>query len=183
MPSLPRIVSRVSVAAARATVCLALVSSGINAAEAKPRVERITERRLMRLETMERRIEAAAQLPPRPAEVRRALRSGVPVSGTGPNSGPAATAARPVPRTTPPRAVAPQPRPPVAAARPRTVAPPPQARPVPSPAVEPPQPVSPAAAVDDGTRSVLVGGEPTLAAPAAAAETIEPIELLPPPAK
>lgn len=180
MPSLPRLVSRVSVAAARAIVCLAFVSAGIDAAEAKPRVERITERRLMRLETMERRIEAAAELPPRPADVRRALRSGVPFSGMGPNQGPATTAARPVPRTTPPRAVAPQPRPPVAAARPRTVAPP-QARPVPSPAVEPPQPVSPAAAVDDGTRSVLVGGEPTLAAPAAAAETIEPIELLPPP--
>ena len=52
---------------------------------------------------------------------------------------------------------------------------------VPSPAVEPAQAVSPVTAIDDGTRSVLVGGEPTLAAPAAGEQPIEPIELLPPP--
>ena len=175
-------VCHMMVGAARVALCFAAVAAGVDVAEAKPRVERITDRRLMRLESMERRMEAAAQLPPRPADVRRAIRSGVPVSGLGPNPGAAATAAaRPTPRPAAPGAVAPQPRPPVAAARPRVVAPPQQARPVPSPAVEPAQAVSPVTAIDDGTRSVLVGGEPTLAAPAAGEQPIEPIELLPPP--
>jgi hypothetical protein len=41
--------------------------------------------------------------------------------------------------------------------------------------------VAPAAAVDDGTQSVLVGGAPTLAPPAASEKPLEPLELLPPP--
>jgi hypothetical protein len=59
------------------------------------------------------------------------------------------------------------------------VNPPQQAKPVPALAAAAAQSVTPVTAVDDGTKSVLVQGEPKLAAPAD--EKIEPIELLPPP--
>jgi hypothetical protein len=164
------LMSRVFAAASRVALCVAAAAAGINVAEAKPRAERIAERRIIRLEAMERRMEAAAQMPPRPADVRRAIRSGAPVAGVGPNAAPAVVA-RPVPQ--PPAAVA--------ATQPRAVTPPQQAKPVPAPATAAAQAVTPATAVDDGTKSVLVQGEPKLAAPTPAAEKIEPIELLPPP--
>lgn len=163
--------------------CVGLTSSE---AIAKPRVERVVERRIVRLETMERRMEAAAQMPPRPADVRRALRAGVPVQGFAP--APAGVVARPTPRVAPlatPRATPPAaretaPQRAVVQASPRPVPQPSSAKPVPSPAAEPPAAVSPVTAIDDGTRSVLVGGDQ----PAAPTEAIEPIELLPsPPAK
>jgi hypothetical protein len=146
----------------RAALCIAAAAACVTVAEAKPRAERITERRIMRLEAMERRMEAAAQLPPRPADVRRAIRSGAPGTAAGPNAMPPAVAAA-------------QPR---AATQPRAVTPPQQSKPVPAPAAEPAQAVTPATAVDDGMRSVLIRGEPT-----PAAGPIEPIELLPQPPK
>jgi hypothetical protein len=164
------LMSRVFAAASRVALCVAAAAAGINVAEAKPRAERIAERRIIRLEAMERRMEAAAQMPPRPADVRRAIRSGAPLPGVGPNAAPAVVA-RPVPQ--PPAAVA--------ATQPRAVTPPQQAKPVPAPATAAAQAVTPATAVDDGTKSVLVQGEPKLAAPTPADEKIEPIELLPPP--
>ena len=174
------LMSRVFAAASRVALCVAAAAAGINVAEAKPRAERIAERRIIRLEAMERRMEAAAQMPPRPADVRRAIRSGAPVAGVGPNAAPPVVA-RPAPQPASPIAAAPRPPAAVAAAQPRTVAPPQQAKPVPAPATAAAQAVTPATAVDDGTKSVLVQGEPKLAAPTPAAEKIEPIELLPPP--
>ena len=161
--------SRVFALAQRVALCAAAVVAAAGVAEARPRVERITERRIMRLEAMERRMEAQSQLPPRPADVRRAIRSGAAAPGAGPNAAAPAAAAG---QTT---AAAP-----AATARPRIAPQPQQAKPVPAPAAEPAAPVSPAAAVDDGLQSVLVRGEPT-PAPAAPQEPIEPIELLPNP--
>lgn len=184
MPSLdlPQIIAR----ATGAGVCVACLSTAVGEAVAKPRVERVVERRIMRLETMERRMEAAAQMPPRPADVRRALRAGVPVQGFVPAPAAANAMARPAPRIPAPLSRGavpggPQPQPAAAVVQtsPRMVPQPSAAKPVPSP-VEPPAAVSAATAVDDGTRSVLVGGEQ----PPAPTEAIEPIELLPlPPAK
>jgi hypothetical protein len=159
---------------------VAAVSCCIDVAEAKPRAERIAERRIMRLEAMERRMEAAAQMPPRPVDVRRAIRSGAPVPGFGPNAAPPVVA-RPVPQPASPIVAAPQPPAAVAAAQPGPIAPPQQAKPVPASVAEAAQSVTPVTAVDDGTKSVLVQGEPKLAAPTPADEKIEPIELLPPP--
>jgi hypothetical protein len=161
-------------------LCVAAASCCLDVAEAKPRAERIAERRIIRLEAMERRMEAAAQMPPRPVDVRRAIRSGAPLPGIGPNAMPPAVA-RPAPQAAAPIVATPQPPAAVAAAKPRTVSPPQQAKPVPAAAAEPAQAVTPATAVDDGTKSVLVQGEPTLAAPPPADEKIEPIELLPTP--
>lgn len=164
-------------------VCGVMCGLVASEAVAKPRPERVVERRIMRLETMERRMEAAAQMPPRPADVRRALRAGVPVQGFTPAPAPRNAFARPAPPTAAPLARAPrpsapepQPGPSVVRSGPRVVPQPSQVKPVPIPA-EPSAEVSPVTAVDDGTRSVLVGGEP----PAAPTEAIEPIELLPPP--
>lgn len=171
---------RVFVSLSRASLGLAAVVACIDVAEAKPRAERIAERRIMRLEAMERRMEAAAQMPPRPVDVRRAIRAGAPLPGVGPNAMPLG-GARPAPKAAAPIVAAPQPSAAVAAAQPRAVAAPEQAKPVPAAAAEPAQAVTPATAVDDGTKSVLVQGEPKLAAPTPADEKIEPIELLPTP--
>ena len=162
----------------RVVLCMAAVAACVDVAEAKPRAERIAERRIIRLEAMERRMEAAAQMPPRPVDVRRAIRSGAPVPGFGPNAMPPAVA-RPAPQAGAPVAAAPQPSAAVAAAQPRAIARPQQAKPVPAPAQQP-QAVTPVTAVDDGTKSVLVQGEPKPAAPTPADEKIAPIELLPP---
>ncbi len=169
--------SRVFAGAARLVLCVAAGAVCVDVAEAKPRAERIAERRIIRLEAMEQRMKAAAQMPPRPVDVRRAIRSGAPVPGFGPNAAPP-VAARPVPQPASPIAATPQQPAAVAAAQPRTVAPPQQAKPVAAPAA---QSVTPVTAVDDGTKSVLVQGEPKLAAPTPADEKIEPIELLPTP--
>jgi hypothetical protein len=180
MPSRSTVKSRVFAGAARLVLGVAAGAACIDVAEAKPRAERIAERRIIRLEAMEQRMKAAAQMPPRPVDVRRAIRSGAPVPGFGPNAAPP-VAARPVPQPASPIVAAPQPPAAVAASQPRTVAPPQQAKPVPAPAAEAAQSVTPVTAVDDGTKSVLVQGEPKLAAPTPADEKIEPIELLPPP--
>ncbi len=172
--------SRLFAAASRVALCVAAAAAGIDVAEAKPRAERIAERRIIRLEAMERRMEAAAQMPPRPVDVRRAIRSGAPLPGVGPNAAPAAVA-RPVPKAAAPIVAAPQPSAAVATAQPRAVTPPQQAKPVPAPVAAAPQSVTPATAVDDGMKSVLVQGELKPAAPTPADEKIEPIELLPPP--
>jgi hypothetical protein len=180
MPSRSTVKSRVFAGAARLVLGVAAGAACIDVAEAKPRAERIAERRIIRLEAMEQRMKAAAQMPPRPVDVRRAIRSGAPVPGFGPNAAPPVVA-RPAPQPASPIAAAPRPPAAVAAAQPRTVAPPQQAKPVPAPAAEAAQSVTPVTAVDDGTKSVLVQGEPKLAAPTPADEKIEPIELLPPP--
>jgi hypothetical protein len=180
MPSRTTVKSRVCAGALQTALVVAAVSCCIDVAEARPRVERIAERRIIRLEAMERRMEAAAQMPPRPADVRRAIRTGAPLPGVGPNAMPLGVA-RPAPQAAAPIVATPQQHGAVAAAKPRPVSPPQQARPVPAAAAEPVQPVTPATAVDDGTQSVLVQGEPTLAAPTPADEKIEPIELLPTP--
>ncbi|MFN5756695.1 MAG: hypothetical protein ACK54F_02010 [Planctomycetia bacterium] len=172
MPSRTTVKSRVCAGALQTALLCAAVSCCIDVAEAKPRVERIAERRIMRLEAMERRMEAAAQMPPRPADVRRAIRAGAPLPGVGPNAMPLG-AARPAPQAAAPIVAAPKPPAAVAASE--------QAKPVPAIAKEQPQTVTPATAVDDGTQSVLVQGEPKLAAPTPADEKIEPIELLPTP--
>jgi hypothetical protein len=187
--------------------CVAAAASEATAAR-PPRVERIATRRLERIEVLERRAEAAAEMPPRPADVRRLLRRGVPLSEIMPQppasrSGSAAAAAatrRPAtaatrgatppqppvasaprgPATTPPRALAPAPAPTTAAA-------PPAAEP---PLRFPEQPavaqesmtaspnamtgVTPATAIDDGTRSVLVREQPTPAPPAELLPTPQP---------
>lgn len=180
MPSRSTVKSRVFAVAARLLLCVVAGAACIDVAEAKPRAERIAERRIIRLEAMEQRMKAVAEMPPRPVDVRRAIRSGAPVPGFGPNAVPPVVA-RPVPQPASPIVAAPQPPAAVATAQPRTVAPPEQAKPVPAPAKEPPQSVTPVTAVDDGTKSVLVQGEPKLAAPTPADEKIEPIELLPTP--
>ena len=159
-----------------------------------PRAERIVTRRLERIEVLERKAEAAAEMPPRPVDVRRLLRRGVPLSEIMPQGGSrsAAAAASAAAR----RPVAPATRAPVAAAaRPPAATPPQSFTPAPDttaarpPAVEPPlrfpeQPaggsagsasaVAPATAIDDGTRSVLVREEPTPAAPAELLPTPQP---------
>jgi hypothetical protein len=76
--------------------CVAAAASEATAAR-PPRAERIATRRLERIDVLERRAEAAAEMPPRPADVRRLLRRGVPLSEIMPPVGrgrPAATAAR-----------------------------------------------------------------------------------------
>lgn len=178
----PRSIVNLQVFARLSQVALgvATVVACFDVAEAKPRAERIAERRIVRLEAMERRMEAAAQMPPRPVDVRRAIRSGGPLPGVGPNAMPLG-GARPAPKAAAPIVAAPQPSAAVAAAQPRAVAAPEQAKPVTALAKEQPQTVTPATAVDDGTKSVLVHGEPKLAAPTPAVEKIEPIELLPTP--
>jgi hypothetical protein len=180
--------------------CVAAAASEATAAR-PPRAERIATRRLERIEVLERRAEAAAEMPPRPADVRRLLRRGVPLSEIMPQppasrSGSAAAAAR-RPSTaatrgaTPPQPVASAPRGP-ATTPPRAFAPATAATPA---ATEPPlrfpdQPavaqestpaaanattgVTPATAIDDGTRSVLVREEPTPAPPAELLPTPQP---------
>jgi hypothetical protein len=180
MPSRTTVKFRVCAGALQTALVVAAVSYCVDVAEAKPRVERIAERRIVRLEAMERRMEAAAQMPPRPVDVRRAIRAGAPLPGVGPNAMPSVVT-RPGSQAAAPLVAAPQPPAAVAAAQPRAVATPKQAKPVPAAAAEPAQAVTPATAVDDGTQSVLVQGEPKLAAPPPADEKIEPIELLPPP--
>ena len=178
--------------------CVAATASEATAAPPS-RAERLVVRRLERIEVLERRAEAAAEMPPRPADVRRMLRRGVPLSeimtkaGSGAPAAASAAAAR-RPATPRARAAAPQaPAPAETAARaqppkpPRAFAPAPAATAATPPAEEPtlrfpeqpatmrePAPpaagsspaVSPATAVDDGTRSVLVREEPTPAPPA-----------------
>ena len=181
MPSRWTVKSRVFAGTARLVLGVAAGAACIDVAEAKPRVERIAERRIIRLEAMEQRMKAAAQMPPRPVDVRRAIRSGTPVPGFGPNPAPPVVA-RPAPQPASPIVAAPQPPAAVAATQPRAVNPPQQARPVPAPAAATAQAVTPVTAVDDGTKSVLVQGEPKIAAPTPADEKIAPIEFLPPPA-
>jgi hypothetical protein len=194
MKSRSNMQARVFVGTLRVALCVAAGVVGIDVVEAKPRAERITERRIIRLEAMERRMEAAAQMPPRPMDVRRAIRSGAALPAMAPNPGlPAATAAAPAARGVPgpsTRAATPPPVP--ARPAPATIArPTPQSAPQPAlrfpdePAVvqqaeraataagATPSPVTPATAIDDGTSSVLVGGAPT---PGPA-----PAELLPTP--
>ena len=175
--------------------CTVAATSVVNAAQPS-RTERIAIRRLERIEVLERRAEAAAEMPPRPADVRRMLRRGMPLSEILPptgRGGPAAaaasrnaiaaktaadaknaTAARPgAPAargaaSTPPAAAA-------SAAQAQPASPPRPFTPAPATTVaEPPLrfPEQPATAIDDGTRSVLVREEPTPAAP---------VELLPTP--
>ncbi|MFM7034276.1 MAG: hypothetical protein ACKOYJ_03640 [Planctomycetia bacterium] len=161
--------------APRSSCWLALAASALAAwsqeSVANPRTERLIDRRLDRIEAIERRAEAEARMPPRPADVRRAIRRGEPLPGAE------AKAARPAP--TPRGTPNAQPRPATARTAPapaRTAPAPSLARPTPaplqpSPAVpieEPPAPVSQATAIDDGTRSVLIR-EPK---PAAAAELL-----------
>jgi hypothetical protein len=186
--------------------CVAAAASEATAAR-PPRAERIATRRLERIEVLERKAEAAAEMPPRPVDVRRLLRRGVPLSEIMPQppaarsgSAAAAAAAARRPATAATRgATPPQPRQPVASAPrgpattpPRALAPAPAATP---PAAEPPlrfpeQPavaqesmpaspnattsVTPATAIDDGTRSVLVREEPTPAPPAELLPTPQP---------
>jgi hypothetical protein len=186
--------------------CVAAAASEATAAR-PPRAERIATRRLERIEVLERRAEAAAEMPPRPADVRRLLRRGVPLSEIMPQppaarsgSAPAAAAARrpataatrgatppqPVasaprgPATTPPRALAPAPAPTTAAAPP--AAEPPLRFPEQPAVAQESMPaaanattgVTPATAIDDGTRSVLVREEPTPAPPAELLPTPQP---------
>ena len=167
--------------------CVAAASEAT--AARPPRAERIAIRRIERIEVLERRAEAAAEMPPRPADVRRLLRQGVPLSeimpkpptARGGSAAPTAAAQRPATAATR-GATPPLPRQPMASA----------ARP---PAAEPPlrfpeQPavaqesmpaaagsatgVTPAMALDYGTRSVLVREEPTPAPPAELLPTPQP---------
>ncbi|MFM8634370.1 MAG: hypothetical protein ACKOEX_06105 [Planctomycetia bacterium] len=163
--SCPVIVRRITVIAGRLALAAACLAAWSQESNANPRTERLIDRRLDRIEAIERRAEAEARMPPRPADVRRAIRRGEPLPDAE------AKAARPAPAprgtaNTPPRpATARTARPAPALARP-TPAPV-----TPSPAVpmeEPPAPVSQATAIDDGTRSVLIR-EPK---PAAAAELL-----------
>lgn len=169
------------------------------------RTERIAIRRLERIEMIERKAEAAAEMPPRPADVRRLLRRGVPLSEIMPQppatrgGNAAAAVRRPATAATrgamPPQPVASAARPPASPPRPALA---PSAAPATAaapPAVEPPlrfpeQPtvaqestttlpgsasgVTPATAIDDGTRSVLVREEPTPAPPAELLPTPQP---------
>jgi hypothetical protein len=179
--------------------CVAAAASEATAAR-PPRVERIASRRLERIEVLERRAEAAAEMPPRPADVRRLLRRGVPLSEimpqpptprSGSGSAAAAAAAR-RPATAATRdATPPQSRQPVASA-PQSPATTTAATPsnVESPLRFPDQPavaqesmpaaagsasgVTPATAIDDGTRSVLVREQPTPAPPAELLPTPQP---------
>jgi hypothetical protein len=154
-----------------AAVIGGFAASASEAAAAPPsRTERIAIRRLERIEMLERKAEAAAEMPPRPADVRRMLRRGVPLSEImPPPRQPSASAAR-TSAATPPRSLAPP-------AAPTTAATPPAAEPAlrfpEQPAVaQESMPagsasgVTPATAIDDGTRSVLVREEPTPAQPA-----------------
>ena len=174
--------------------CAAATASEATAAPPS-RAERLVIRRLERIEVLERRAEAAAEMPPRPADVRRMLRRGVPLSEIMPKTGggsPAAAARRPA--TPPSRAAAPQtPSPEETAARAQSAKPPRAFAPAPAATAAtatgeeptlrfPEQPatmrepalsaagsssaVAPATALDDGTRSVLVREEPTPAPPA-----------------
>jgi hypothetical protein len=148
--------------------CVAAAASEATAAR-PPRAERIATRRLERIDVLERRAEAAAEMPPRPADVRRLLRRGVPLSEIMPPVGrgrPAATAAR---ATTPtPQAAAATTAQAQPATPPRPFATAPATAAAPPAAAEPPLrfPEQPATAIDDGTRSVLVREEPTPAPPA-----------------
>lgn len=178
--------------------CVAAVASEATAAQ-PPRAERIATRRLERIEVLERRAEAAAEMPPRPADVRRLLRRGVPLSEIIPPAGRGGPAAAAAPRTaaakTPataktaaaarpaaPAARAATPTPPAAAATTAQAQPATPLRPF-APATaatpaaaEPPLrfPEQPATAIDDGTRSVLVREEPTPAPPAELLPTPQP---------
>jgi hypothetical protein len=177
--------------------CVAAAASEATAAR-PPRAERIATRRLERIEVLERKAEAAAEMPPRPVDVRRLLRRGVPLSEIMPQppaarSGSAAAARRPATAATrgatPPQPIASAPHGPVMTPL-RALAP--AAAP---PAAEPPlrfpeQPavaqesmpaaanattgVTPATAIDDGIRSVLVREEPTPAPPAELLPTPQP---------
>jgi hypothetical protein len=183
MKSHPIDLSRIVMQALAMAVCAVCAWGIVSEARANPRTERIIERRIMRLEAMERRMEAAAELPPRPVDVRRAIRAGVPVEGftTGPVA-PGGIGPRPRPAMAGPRGVSPQPSVNAMAdpaARPMPVQPQP-VRPPADPGLQFPEspalarepvreeaaasPVSPATAIDDGTQSVLVG-EPTPAPP------------------
>ena len=178
--------------------CMAAAASEATAAR-PPRAERIASRRLERIEVIERRAETAAEMPPRPADVRRMVRRGVPLSEIMPKNRNAGPAAAPAPRTaaaktpataknaTAARPAAPAarlttPTPPAATAAtaqaqptapPRPFAPAPAATPA---ATEPPLrfPEQPVTAIDDGTRSVLVREEPTPAPPAELLPTPQP---------
>jgi hypothetical protein len=165
---------------------LLMVAFGLaipTARAARPRGVRLNER----IERLERRADAEATLAaaaaaapgpvPRVWRPRAAIRAGIP---------PAAAPAPGAPRTAPPRAaLPPASRPAPAAARPaQVIAPQPR---VPAPAARP-LPTTPPAPefepADDGTRSVLVGGDrPAASAPPAAGPTPAeaPIELLPTP--
>jgi hypothetical protein len=173
--------------------CVAATASEATAAPPS-RAERLVIRRLERIEVLERRAEAAAEMPPRPADVRRMLRRGVPLSEIMPKAGSGSPAAARRPVTPPARAAAPPtPSPAETAARaqpakpPRAFAPAPAATAAtaaaeeptlrfpeqPATAQEPALPaagsssaVAPATALDDGTRSVLVREKPTPAPPA-----------------
>jgi hypothetical protein len=126
-----------------------------------PRAERIAGRRLERIEAIERRAEASAEMPPKPSEVRRMLRRGEQLPDSAKRGDARATAA-----ATPPGRV---PAPSTAAggaAPPRPFVQPPVVAPAPQPSGEPPAPVSQATAIDDGTRSVLVRDKPIPAPPA-----------------
>lgn len=166
--------------------CAAAAATATDAL-AKPRTERVIERRVTRLEAMEQRLEAAAEMPPRPADVRRAIRRGEPLPPRGPKAGGAAASA--AGKETPDSANrAAAPRPATKRPAPATMARPVSPRPAPQPALrfpeqpavaqEPARPVgaaadsiTPATAIDDGTRSVLVREQPT-PAPAPAAELL-----------
>lgn len=150
-----------------AVVMLAALPSVAQAAR-PPRAERIGERRLERIEVIERRAEAAAEMPPKPAEVRRLLRRGEPLPDAATRGDSRSTAsATPPGRKPSPTTVR-------SAAPPRPFAAPPAVAPTPASAGEPAAPVSQATAIDDGTRSVLVREKPIPAPPA---------ELLPTPAE
>ena len=79
MASLSSVARGIVFGATRLVAIAAAVAAVSPAAFARPRVERVIERRVEKLEAMERRIEAAAQMPPKPADVRRALRRGEPL--------------------------------------------------------------------------------------------------------
>ena len=69
------------IASAMAAVCV-MLSWDHPVAEAVrvPRFERVAVRRLERIESIERRAELVEEMPPRPLEVRRLLRRGIPLS-------------------------------------------------------------------------------------------------------
>lgn len=142
--------------------CVAATASEATAAPPS-RAERLVIRRLERIEVLERRAEAAAEMPPRPADVRRMLRRGVPLSEIMPKAGsgsPAAASAAAArrPATPPARAAAPQaPSPAETAAR---------AQPA-----KPPRAFAPAPAA---TAATATAEEPTLRFPEQPATMREP---------
>jgi hypothetical protein len=197
-PTMEMSMSTMTMSRAVSSWLLLMVAFGLaipTARAARPRGVRLNER----IERLERRADAEATLAaaaaaapgpvPRVWRPRAAIRAGIPPAAApapgAPTAAPAPVA-QATPRTAPPRAaLPPASRPAPAAARPaQVIAPQPR---VPAPAARP-LPTTPPAPefepADDGTRSVLVGGDrPAASAPPAAGPTPAeaPIELLPTP--